>query len=424
MKNRNAICIVVDGLRASALGAYGNTWYSTPSLNRLAARSTVVDWLLVDSPELELFYRGVWRGLAALRPRSLVGSDAAGLSLPQLFAEAGVRQTVVTDDLWFDQQAAAMSVDDLHWLDASAAVVAEAIEDTALGRLFSTVIERLDEWPTAGGPDSAGGQMLWIHSRGMHGPWDAPWAIRQSLVDEGDPPPPRFVEPPQKEVGNDPDQWLGVRIAYAAQAIVLDACVGAVVAALDESGQADSTLLMLVGSRGFALGEHGEAGTACGDLFGEVLHVPWLVCAPNATSPTAVGSVFRFAGLTQPADIGSTLLDWFGILAAPHLLSDGPFSDGQSLLPAFSDILSDWRQFVVARGDRNQRAIRTPAWMLRQTPGEQGSTQLYTKPDDRWEMNDVAVRCPEATEQLLAVLAEHEQRCASPIISLPEKPVG
>jgi hypothetical protein len=31
-------------------------------------------------------------------------------------------------------------------------------------------------------------------------------------------------------------------------------------------------------------------------------------------------------------------------------------------------------------------------------------TQLYVKPDDRWEANEVADRCPDVTERLLAAL--------------------
>ena len=48
-----------------------------------------------------------------------------------------------------------------------------------------------------------------------------------------------------------------------------------------------------------------------------------------------------------------------------------------------------------------QSALRTPAWFL-----HQGTTddppKLFVKPDDRWEVNDVANRCPEIVEQMVA----------------------
>jgi hypothetical protein len=68
---------------------------------------------------------------------------------------------------------------------------------------------------------------------------------------------------------------------------------------------------------------------------------------------------------------------------------------------------------VTASNESGERMIRTPAWMLRQLPppisepGEQLPTptvELYAKPDDRWEANEIADRCPEVAERLLAVL--------------------
>jgi hypothetical protein len=47
--------------------------------------------------------------------------------------------------------------------------------------------------------------------------------------------------------------------------------------------------------------------------------------------------------------------------------------------------------------------------MLRQPPQHELSTapsiaELYAKPDDRWEANDVASRCPDVAARLLSVL--------------------
>ena len=321
--------------------------------------------------------------------------------LPNIFARLGIEQSLITDDLWLDGHAASL-VDDKScfesdWLDTGTTSAAESIEETAMGRLFASAIEQLDGWSSDKGPT---GKMLWIHARGMHGPWDAPHALREALVDEDDPAPPTFVMPPKQEAGDDPDQWLGIRVAYAAQAIVLDACVGALVAVLEETGLIENTLLMLVGSRGFSLGEHGSAGTECRELFSEQLHVPWLVHLPGTVGPIA-----RFEGLSQPADIGATLLDWFNGFPVHGQPTENSIGDGRSILPASKNILSDWRQFIFAKGIDGQRAIRTHAWMLRQ-PEQANLAELYTKPDDRWEFNDIAVRCPQIVEELAKVLAD------------------
>ena len=57
-------------------------------------------------------------------------------------------------------------------------------------------------------------------------------------------------------------------------------------------------------------------------------------------------------------------------------------------------------------------ALRTPAWLL--VRRQDGQRELFAKPDDRWEANEVANRCPEAVEQLDAALDEFQQATQSP----------
>ena len=63
-----------------------------------------------------------------------------------------------------------------------------------------------------------------------------------------------------------------------------------------------------------------------------------------------------------------------------------------------------------------ERAIRTPAWYLR--AGEE--PELFAKPDDRWEVNDVASRCPEVVEGLQEALRQYEQAMSAGTV--PELP--
>ena len=55
------------------------------------------------------------------------------------------------------------------------------------------------------------------------------------------------------------------------------------------------------------------------------------------------------------------------------------------------------------------RAIRTPAWYLRHA----AEPELYAKPDDRWEVNDVADRCDEVVGLLEKALIEYEHSLRS-----------
>ena len=70
------------------------------------------------------------------------------------------------------------------------------------------------------------------------------------------------------------------------------------------------------------------------------------------------------------------------------------------LLRQETDALRD--RLCLAGGD-GQRTIRTPAWYLRSA----GEPELFAKPDDRWEVNNVTCRCPEVVEGLQAALAQY-----------------
>jgi len=397
MSHRHAICLVVDGLRAAALGAYGNTIYPTPQLDALASHALVADGLWADSPDLEGFYRGAWQGVHSLR------SSDAGPSVLDRLQQAGVRQWLVTDDSWLTGpwltgQAVELPFDEALLFENESQQAAEAMETTAIGRFFSEAIEGLHQWREDVADESS---LMWLHCRGLFGAWDAPLGLRADFLDDEDLlTVPDFLQPPTalREV-DDPDVVLAHRVAYAAQITVLDACVGAFVQAIEEEFAGSETLVMLVGSRGFALGEHGSIGTECAELFGERLHLPWLTYRCGNTTPLP-----RLAGLAQPSDVGATLLDW---LSGGETVAKG---DGISCLPGLLGEECRLRQLAVAAGNEGERVVRTPAWMLRQLGVKEA--ELYTKPDDRWENNDVAGLCVEVVEQLGEELASFERCCA------------
>src|SRR6185295_3038291 len=87
----NVLVIVVDGLRASALGAYGNTSYATPALDRFAAESLLLDWCFAPSSHLPDIYRALWHSRSSAQ-------NPPTASLPQVFVDAGYATTLVTDD--------------------------------------------------------------------------------------------------------------------------------------------------------------------------------------------------------------------------------------------------------------------------------------------------------------------------------------
>jgi arylsulfatase A-like enzyme len=231
----------------------------------------------------------------------------------------------------------------------------------------------------------------------MSAAWDAPLALRNAYADPEDPVPPDFVAVPNRWLaeGYDPDELLGITHAYAGQISLLDSCIGALVDHLRESGAAETTQLTLLSARGFPLGEHRRVGPCDEPLYNETVQIPWLMRFPDG-----LGKLARTQALVQPSDLPGTLLDWLGLdrgkLAAPRAASLLPIIRGEA------DSVRD-RAFLVSSHDR---AIRTAAWMLRQPTD--GPPELYAKPSDRWEVNEVGRLCADVVAGLQAALAEFE----------------
>ncbi len=376
MENRLALVIVVDGLRASSLGTYGNTSFPTPQLDELSSRSIVVEWLLADSPTLAGFYKGAWQDL-----------------LPQTGQQTEVRRWLVTDDPTV-ARLSEENFSDVISIEPTPERTAEEIEETHAARFFAQAIEQLALWQKVAAEQNANG-LLWIHFSGMCGPWDAPASLRRELLDEDDPVPPEFVSPPKSLQGvDDPDELLGYRVAYAAQVAVLDSCLSGFIEAFEGLPSPARKLTMLMGSRGFSLGEHGCVGYECGTLYSEQLHLPLLVLTEETRDPLP-----RVTGFAQSIDVGATLCDW---LDTEDRALD---SAGISLVPFLSDEAGKFREFAVAVAASGEQLVRTPAWLMKQ--GEQ--VELFAKPDDRWEANDIASRCPEIVQLLTELLTKNLQ---------------
>jgi arylsulfatase A-like enzyme len=389
--------LVVDRLRASALGAYGATWGETPRLDRLAVESLVCDFALVDQPTIAGFYRAAWRGGHALqgeRP-SGVGSQPA---LPTVLAGGGVRCVLVTDEpdlVGLEMAGLEMAADwddrvlsydvDSPWAEMETpSAPAKSIAETEMARWFATTIDQLERLAEEGSPFC-----LWAHGRGMGGPWDGPVELRNGLVDPDDPPPPQGVEPPRRwlQADHDPDEVFGAACCYFGQVALLDTCVGLLLDQLAATGLDDSTLVVLVGARGFPLGEHRRLGLVDDALLGETLHVPLLLRYPGGAS-----LLKRSPALVHPADLYATLCDWFGQTSRV----DPVWSTNLATLLPGDDAPPRDRICMELAGER---AIRIPGWFLRTPSGE--PPQLFVKPDDRFEANDVANRCEEVVDALV-----------------------
>jgi arylsulfatase A-like enzyme len=372
MPGENILVIAVDGLRAASLGAYGNTSFATPALDQLAADSFLLDFCFADAVDLPSIYQALWYSRHPLRAKPVHGTPG----LARVLRQRGYTTTLVTDEPALAALPGADDFDDLVQLTESEPARADDLSQTCLARLFTAASDTI-----ASGRSNS---IVWVHARAFYGPWDAPLELQESLL--------------ERDEATDPDLPFRWSCAYAAQVVALDACVEALCESL--AGAAGrGWLVVLLGTRGYPLGEHGRIGGVDGRLYAEQLHVPMLLRFPEGT-----GRLMRSGQLTSPLDLLPTLVDWLGDPpTATHSF------DGASITPEIRLAPASSRSALVAIGDNGAQAIRTPEWTFRsddttrtrEIPGE-----LFVRPDDRWEANDVASLCLEVVDDLQRRLAE------------------
>jgi arylsulfatase A-like enzyme len=134
-------------------------------------------------------------------------------------------------------------------------------------------------------------------------------------------------------------------------------------------------------------------------LHAEQLHVPWIIRFPDG-----LGRLSRVGQLVTHADLFPTLADNSGLPPSDRSLE----LDGRSALGLLNASSSDWRHVLIATDRKGARAIRTAEWCWIQDRPTDGSVseidgprgELYVRPDDRWEANDVAKLCGEVADSL------------------------
>ena len=395
---QSAIVIVVDRLGAAWLGPYGNTWVETPYFNQFASESFLCEQAIIDSPNLQRVYRSYWTGQHAC----LATQPDPTCNLLHSLSERSIPTILVTDESSVAEHPCADSIQSVVLEATDAAGSAESVDDTQIARLFALATQTLS--------DLAPPYLLWIHARGMAGAWDAPLPMRNLFAEEEDPIPPNFTESPncRLPVDYDPDKLLGMVHAYAGQVSLVDQTVGAFLSTL-ANDEMHVGFTLFTSPRGFPLGEHLRVGTYDEALYSELLQVPLMFCIPHAEA-----AMQRTQQLVQPRDVYATIAKWFGVEVAAGqdltvLTRGATHPTGDRALACF----------------RDERVLRTPAWFARRSTAQRTTdtptvnhsqdekVELYVKPGDRFDVNNVAERCPEVVQELLDTWHKFDQSLVS-----------
>ena len=403
------LVVTIDRLPAWMLAAYGATWVATPALDSLAARGVVFDRVITPSiAARDMLHDLLKAGAVADQPR--------GQPLLTAAAASGWRPVVVTDDAAVAADMTACDAGPAASVRLVEAVAKETLENddtqTTIARLVDAALEVIA---------SKEHRLVWCHVGSLGVAWDAPERHRDRYVDPEDPPPPSGARVPGFAVdGNtDPDLVVGIRQVFAGQVTLLDSQLGRLFDAVREgkAAGAGQWAVLVVGVRGLPLGLHGWVGIGGRDLpYGELVHVPAIFV--DAAGRMAAQ---RYGGLVVPADLGCTLADLvsLGTASLPQPTAVDALAPwrGASLVGLFEHWSAPVRDRVIVSGS-DGAAIVTPEWHgLLETGaaaagvnhGHERRIRLFAKPDDFYELADVANRCADVAGPLGELL---ERACA------------
>jgi arylsulfatase A-like enzyme len=152
---------------------------------------------------------------------------------------------------------------------------------------------------------------------------------------------------PRLKTLKDAGEWRPLVRAYLASISFMDSQVGRVLDALEASGRADDTIVVLWSDHGWHLGEKGITGK--NTLWERSMRVPLIFAGPG---------VARGAVCTRPAE----LLDIFPTLIELCELPGRKDLEGHSLVPQLNDPKAPREWPAITTHNQGNHAIRTAAW--------------------------------------------------------------
>ncbi len=199
--------------------------------------------------------------------------------------------------------------------------------------------------------------------------------------------------------------------AYYAMVTHLDAHIGRVLEAIEGSGRADNTIVVLAGDNGLAVGQHGLMGKQ--NMYEHSVRVPLVICGPGIPEG-------------QRSDALCYLLDLFPTLCDLVDLPVPETVEGRTLAPVLlGERRRTYESLFFAYMDC-QRAVRDERWkLIEYFGGAERVTQLFDLRADPFETANLA-SAPGIDEQLLRLRAELEQwqrRIDDPMTGRIEQPI-
>jgi arylsulfatase A-like enzyme len=207
----------------------------------------------------------------------------------------------------------------------------------------------------------------------------------------------RLPEPRLKWM-RDNSQWRNLVRSYLACTSFVDAQVGRLLDALEESGLADNTIVVLWGDHGYHLGEKDITGK--NTLWERSTRVPLIFAGPGVRAGQCC---------TRPAE----LLDMYPTLVELCGLAERDDLEGTSLVPQLRDATAARERPAITSHNQGNHGVRSERW--RYIRYADGSEELYDHQNDPQEWTNLA-----GDPKFASVLDEHRRWL--PEIDVPPAP--
>lgn len=195
----------------------------------------------------------------------------------------------------------------------------------------------------------------------------------------------KLPEPRQKFL-QEANEWKNLVRSYLACTSFVDSQVGRVLEALEASGKADNTIVVLWSDHGWHLGE--KLITGKNTLWDRSTRVPLIFAGPGV-------NVGRCEQPAELLDMYPTLLDLCGLPKNDQL-------EGHSLMPQLKDASAAREWPAITTHNHDNHGIRSKDWRFIQYAD--GTEELYNMQTDPNEWNNLA-----ADKSMAAVLEQHRK---------------
>lgn len=192
-----------------------------------------------------------------------------------------------------------------------------------------------------------------------------------------------------------------LRLAYRSSVSYVDAQIGRVLRALERSGRAAHTIVVIWGDHGWHLGDHGIWGKHT--LFERALHSTLMLRVPGMERPGVATQA-----IAESIDLYPTLLELCDVPVPPGL-------DGDSLVPTLENPAAELEPHALSywkKGGVRGISLRTETH--RYTEWRRGDDvvqrELYDHAADPFESRNLALEPSEALERSAAMLRRLSER--------------